>query len=833
MWNIPKFSMRKLYVFIFFFLLFTSTNAQTYQFKGKVLDKQTKKELPFVAVTIINENKGTQTDIDGRFLLKSSKEEILVRFQYVGYLPKEALLKNSIENEINLTLKENNIKEVQIIAGENPANKIIKKVIEHKNENNPEKLSSFKYISYNKFVFTGKEDTSIFPRTIKYKISKLDSTSKNFQYKKDSILNKIAKEKKSTDSLFDKQHLFITETVTQRDFLYPEKNKEQIKAVKISGLKNPMFVLIASQFQSFSFYKDYMKVLDKNYLSPISKGSTEKYFFALEDTLLQNEDSVFVISFKPGKGRNFDGLKGLLYINKDGYAVQNVIAEPEKSSYFKIKVQQQYEKISGVWFPTQLNTDLDLGSSVQIENRTMIGIGRTYIKDIEIGADQTKKKFDGVVIDYDRKSIKNNSDSLLNKYRVDTLDRLEKQTYYIVDSIGKAEKFDEKAKLFDVFSKGYIPYGYIQFDLKRLISANNYEGIRLGLGIGTSEKFSKYFNTEAYFAWGTKDHQFKYGSSITVPIFLKQDIEWKASISKDVIESGGTFFRGDKKTKFDTYRNLLVNNMDWQQGVESQLSIRSQKYLLHYIYASQYKRSVTNSYQYFNDATLFTFFETREIGMSTRWAYRETFMRQSKQRISLGTRYPIVWFNMAYAQSNNKNWNADYWKFDLSIKKAFTIRNVGTTHVQLSAGYIKGNVPYPFAYAGRSNYNGSFSLASQGYFETMRMNEFLSTQQASIFVLHDFGKLLYQSKYVKPGIAISTAYGIGSLSNTTQHLGITFKTMEKGYVESGLLLSDLLVLKSNIYNSGLGLGVYYRYGAYKNSVEKDNLAFKLNLSISF
>ena len=128
--------MRKLYVFLFFFLHFTSTNAQTYQFKGKVLDKQTKKELPFVAVTIVGEDKGTQTDIDGRFILKSINEEILVRFQYVGYLAKEVRLKKSIENEITLSIKENNIREVQIIAGENPANKIIKKVIEHKNENN-------------------------------------------------------------------------------------------------------------------------------------------------------------------------------------------------------------------------------------------------------------------------------------------------------------------------------------------------------------------------------------------------------------------------------------------------------------------------------------------------------------------------------------------------------------------------------------------------------------------------------------------------------------------------------------------------------------------------
>ncbi len=825
--------MKKLYVFLSYFFLFSISYAQTYQFKGKVVDATTKKGLPFVAVSVVGDIKGMQTDIDGKFVLVSNKSELKLRFQYVGYESLEKLVLSKDEIEIKLNAKENNIKEVQVIAGENPANKIIKKVIANKDKNNPEKLPSFRYMSYNKFVFTGKDDSTLYDRWYKAAIKGFDSTKPDFQHKKDSVIGRISKSRYTSDSLFEKQHVFITETVTQRDFLFPEKNKEQIKAVKISGLKNPSFVLIASQFQSFSFYKDYMKVLDKNYLSPISKGSTSKYFFFLEDTLLQNNDSVFVISFKPGMGKNFDGLKGLIYINKDGYAVQNVIAEPDKSGYYKIKVQQQYEKIHDAWFPTQLNTDLEI-NMVQINTRKMIGIGRTYIKDIEIGVDQSKRKFDGVVIDYDRKSIKNNSDSLLKKYRIDTLDKLENQTYYILDSIGKAEKLDEKVKLFDVFSKGYIPWGYIQFDIKKIISSyNDYEGVRLGLGIGTSEKFSKYFSVDGYFAWGTKDHKFKYGGNLKVPIYLRQDIVWNTTISKDVTESGATIFRGDKKTKFDSYRNILVWNMDWREGVETELSIRSQKYLLHYLYASQYKRRVTNTYQFFDNGKLFSDYETREFGISTRWAFGETFMRQSQQRISMGTRYPVVWFNIAYAVGVNEIWKGSYWKFDIKAKKSFTIRNAGTLHVQAFGGYISGSVPYPFAYNGRANNNGSFSLATQGYFETMRMNEFLSSEYAAVFLIHDFGKLLYQSKHFKPGISISSAYGIGKLNNSSQHTGISYKTMEKGYLESGMLLSDLFVMKTPFYNMGLGVGAYYRYGAYRNIVEKDNLALKLNLTISF
>lgn len=826
--------MKRSFLVLFFFFIASQVYSQTYQFKGKVVDRSTKKELPFVAITVVGNNKGIQSDIDGKFILSHSEATAKLRFQYVGYEAQELEINSKEEVLVYLVSKQNLIKEIQVIAGENPANRIIKKVIENKDKNNPEKVASFRYMSYNKFVFTGVRDTLLYPTRQKYMISKLDSTKPEFQHKKDSIIDKLAKEQKRGDSLFEKQHLFITETVTQRDFLYPEKNKEQIKAVKISGLKNPMFVLIASQFQSFSFYKDYMKVMDKSYLSPISVGSTNKYFFSLEDTLLQNNDSVFVISFKPARGKNFEGLKGVLYINKDGYALQNVIAEPAQSSMYKIKVQQQYEKIHGYWFPTQLNTDLDVGRAVQINDRTMIGIGRTYIKDIEIGVDQSKRKFDGVVIDYDRKSIKNNSDSLLTKYRVDTLDRLEKQTYYIVDSIGKAEKLDEKVKLFDVISKGYIPWGYVQFDIKRILSAyNDYEGLRLGLGVGTSEKFSKYFSVDVYGAWGTKDQKFKYGSTLKVPIYLRQDIEWQTTVSRDVIESGAVQFRGDKKTKFDKYRNILVNNMDWQEGLETQISIRSQKYLLHYLYASQYTRTVTNGYRFLENGLSISGYTTREYGLSTRWAYKESFMRQSNQRISMGTRYPIVWLNIAYVEGINNFWKGSFWKVDAKLKKSFTIRNAGTLHIQTFAGYIDGFAPYSFAYNGRANYNGSFSLASQGYFETMRMNEFLSSQYAALFLQHDFGKLLYQRKHFKPGISIVTAYGIGSLNNKAQHSEINFKTMEKGYAESGLLLSDLYVLKSNLYNMGLGIGAYYRYGAYKNTSEIDNLAVKLNFSVSF
>ena len=53
-----------------------------------------------------------------------------------------------------------NLSEVVIRPGENPAERIMKKVIAERDANNPEGDRSFNYKSYNKFVFTTDIDST-------------------------------------------------------------------------------------------------------------------------------------------------------------------------------------------------------------------------------------------------------------------------------------------------------------------------------------------------------------------------------------------------------------------------------------------------------------------------------------------------------------------------------------------------------------------------------------------------------------------------------------------------------------------------------------------------
>ncbi len=112
----------------------------------------------------------------------------------------------------------------------------------------------------------------------------------------------------------------------------------------------------------------------------------------------------------------------------------------------------------------------------------------------------------------------------------------------------------------------------------------------------------------------------------------------------------------------------------------------------------------------------------------------------------------------------------------------------------------------------------------------MRMNEFLSDRYVYLFCTHHFGKLIIRTPHFQPEILLITNAGFGKLENTPfGDQPSQVKTMEKGYIESGLMVRKLVNLKI----LKIGLGVSYRYGPYAFSSPKDNFAFKLSLAGPF
>ena len=161
-------------------------------------------------------------------------------------------------------------------------------------------------------------------------------------------------------------------------------------------------------------------------------------------------------------------------------------------------------------------------------------------------------------------------------------------------------------------------------------------------------------------------------------------------------------------------------------------------------------------------------------------------------------------------------------------EKNFIVKHLGKTSLQLISGHVEGNLPYTLLYAGRGSFK-KYSVSVMNTFETMGMNEFISSTYSSFFFNHNFGNLLFSSGKFKPEFVLVSGAGWGRLNNPNSHLNIEFNTMEKGYYESGLKINNLI----HSGHIGIGLGSFYRYGPYSKPEFENNLAVKITFNIIF
>jgi len=632
----------------------------------------------------------------------------------------------------------------------------------------------------------------------------------------------------------ENHHIFMMESVTERKYKLPDKNYEKVIASRVSGLKNPSFSLLATELQSFSFYNPTLNIMGEPYLNPITKNSVNKYLFLIEDTTYNGADTVFIISFRPYKEKNFSGLKGLLYINTNGYALQNVIAEPAvQDKDIIVKIQQQYKKIDGSWFPVELNSNI-IFNNAQINNFKMMGIGKSYLKNIQINPDIENKEFSYIDTEIADDATKKD-EAFWNKYRGDTLSQKEKNTYQVMDSIGKAEHFDRKLAGLEAIMTGKIKWGKVSFDLNQFLAYNDYESIRLGAGLHTNKSFSKWFAFGGYGAYGFGNKKWNYGGDVNFLINYRNDVSLNFAYQNDVVEPGVTQFMDYKTSLLSTAgnRQFYLTQKNDIEKIKAQLNFRTLRYLKVYLYGAQEKVDVTNDYYYrqkIDDQT--TVFDQNyifsEIGIAFRYAFKEKVIQTLSMRYAKPTRYPIIY---AKIEQGIKEMDGEYsyTRITARIEKKFHIKNLGKPSFAIEAGIIDGDVPQHKLRSSMGTNIGGFLIATENAFETMLPYEFFSDQYASIHFQHSFGALLLKVKKFEPEFVITTGVGFGSLANKENHQGVTFNTMEKGFYESGLLVNNIIKLNFTT----LGVGVFYRYGPYAFTKESDNFLFKMSLGYAF
>jgi len=756
-------------------------------FNIKLIDSETNEPIVFANITY-NDSKtiGTVSDINGSFTINRTVEYLEI--SHLEYSSKVVNVRDIKGGIIALVQSSNSLTEVVINSKQNPAHRIIINVIKNKDKNNPENIKSFTFKMYNKLV-----------------VDLFDESN-------DSL------------SLLKDKHLMIMETVSKRKYLYPSFTEDIILGTKVSGFKNPSFASLATDIQPFSFYNDIIKLYDLNYINPISKRSLKRYDYRLEDEYYTKNDTIFVITFKPKPNKNFEGLKGTLYINSNKYAIQNVEAEPFEKLKSTIKIQQKYVFINGThWFPEQLNYELFIGNKKYGFKYS----GKSFIENIEIKNKLNKKDFSLMSLKFDKNATKRDS-SFWNNNRNVSLNLKEIKSYKTLDSLGNKHNFDAKLRVAETLIDGKYRLNYFDIDLSEIFVVNKYENIRLGTGFYTNDNFIKNISFGGFLGYGMKDKKWKYGGEITAKLSKNKEVDLTLKYQNNLEEVG--INEVNKDYNLYSARSYIGYRMNHIEEYSINTKVKIHKNMN---WDVKFKTSkITPKYKYIfkNEVTDFS---NSEFSLNFKYIVKEKVIESLNHKINIKTNYPVL--NLTYSKGLKGFFNStfNYNKFEFIFDHTFVSKGLGTTSYRLKAGYIDVDLPYALLFTGEGVLDEDWSVFSKNNFQNSTPYEFLSDSYVNIFTSHNFGGLLLKGKQFQPEIIFHNNFGYGNLKNKENHQLVNFKIKDKVFLETGLEFRNLLKLNlKDLASLGLGVGTFYRYGDYSFDDYKDNLTYKIVVSFS-
>jgi hypothetical protein len=275
--------------------------------------------VPFASVSFLDTNIGSVTDFDGIFFLDAHTDSKRIIFNCIGYKNDTLEIVNDQYQDyiVYLVPESYTIEEVVVNAGENPANILMKKVLRNKKHNNTNRLQTYSYEQYTKM--------------------QVDLNNFNPTVKNDKLLKDFAKtfEGMDTSSATGKIYMPIIISETLSDYYFqsfPRQRKERIKALNVAGVEN----ISAGQFTGqmyvdFNFYMNFMNILEKQFISPLSQAALITYEYYLIDSAFIDNSWCYHMTFKPKRSHEFT-FRGDMWITDSTYALKQISAHMSETA---------------------------------------------------------------------------------------------------------------------------------------------------------------------------------------------------------------------------------------------------------------------------------------------------------------------------------------------------------------------------------------------------------------------------------------------------------------------------------------------------------------------
>jgi hypothetical protein len=772
------------------------------------------------------------SDIEGRFLAPYTPPLRRISFRYIGYreytVTPDSAAWPPPDAPLHVVLQpaDNALREVEIRPGENPAHRRIRRAVAQRHANNPERRSAYQCRTYNKLSVEAVPRRDVF--------SKQKNTTPQGTQNFDRI-----------ESDMRDRHLFLLESVTERRFRPPDQVQENVLLNRVSGFTDAGMVALANSVQPFSFYGDYLTILDKNYLNPISPGSTERYFFDLRDSLYLGTDTVWIIAFEPRRGAVFSGLKGVLHLHSRGYAVQHVSARPAVGTEnMDITLEQAYawsgdsSGTSAGWFPTQLNFEITL----QNYPARYLGMhlqGHSFVTDAVLNPPLRAADFNveqPLLLLPD--AATRDSAQWAPWRALAPLSTREWRTYDWLDSVGQSRRFDLWGRAVAAFSTGVWPLGksgYANIDLRKLLKFNDLEGTRLGLGFANAQPrpmgLARRVEWGAWAGVGLRDGYVKYGGSVLWRVHRGLATQVRLGYQRNVAEPGTSYeLTSNAWLDRSTYAQRMDLDSEWSVGAQSRLwrganlRVAVRQHELRPVgYAYAFRREA--------DGAVWRRFEFREATVALRYAYGEVNRRLLGDPVAITQRWPVVEVAVTRGIFEKKM----YARYLAALYQGVFVPRMGYLTWRLEGGMASADAPLAklFTLNQTGGQRGLGAVVLPQTFQALPDTFFVHDRYLSAFVSQEVGPVFYQKKYSAPALTVLQSATWGDLRHPERHLDLGFRSVGGWYLESGVRLDHLLRINYvNFAHLGIGGAVFYRWGGLAAPRWSDNLVYRLALKMT-
>ncbi|MBW7844571.1 MAG: carboxypeptidase-like regulatory domain-containing protein [Bacteroidia bacterium] len=705
---------------------------------GKITEKGKNEAMPFVSIAFKGTTIGTTSNFEGYFSLKTSANVDTLVISFMGYKTITRKIEQGKSQHLTIEMQEEArmIKEVVIRPRLNPALRIVNNAVKNRKINDYALLSSYEYNSYNK------TDVSMNNISEKMKNNKLLAPLKQ--------LFDTTNQMKNEDG---KYILPILVSETQSRFYYnanPSKTKEIIEASQTNGfgIDQGSYVLdlLGSSILQFNFNQNWMRILGKDFISPLASNSHGYYFYTLRDST--EIDGIKCYEIKLELRRSSDlGFLGTMWIADSTFALKRIVAEisPNANLNFieRLKIQQEQEQTTaGQWIPTKTRAIVELG---RITENTSGFIAKLYRANSNIVVNKTMPDaFFDVLVDRQENSTEKDS-NYWNNIRPEAYSSIESHMVTMIDSVKRLPVVKTYTEVIRLITEGH--YRLPKIDIGPyifLLNFNHVEGFRTRIGFRTNQSFSKNWYYRGYLAYGFRDEKIKHGAGIERILSNKNWTTIGVHYKNDYDILGVTDPSSAPIFNFGAGNNALFSALNMGSR-HSRINLTIDYRL---VFLTQLHRDIAArlSFQntYFEPTRTFRFayiedkdkpatpdninrsFTYTAATLDLRYAYKEVLVSKGINRIRIKlAKAPVVTLSYTHGFKDIGNSDFTFDKIQVNFNQHISTGVFGNADYSLTAGRVFGRLPYPMLEVIRGNMS---IIGADNNFNLMNLYEFVADE---------------------------------------------------------------------------------------------------------